>query len=108
MKENGQCSKLIIVYGSVADKDVDSVLHLMPADATYIFTQAQSKRALPADVIFDKYVKARGESGEIHVCPDVARAVELAYEIAQNHEGKPLVYIGGSTYVVSEAIEKFK
>ena len=108
MKENGQCSKLIIVYGSVADKDVDSVLHLMPADATYIFTQAQSKRALPADVIFDKYVKARGESGEIHVCPDVARAVELAYEIAQNHEGKPLVYIGGSTYVVSEAMEKFK
>ena len=28
-----------------ADKDVDAVIHLMPSDATYVFTQAQSKRA---------------------------------------------------------------
>ena len=46
MKDRG--ADLIIVYGSVADKDVDSVMHLMPGDATYIFTQAQSKRALAA------------------------------------------------------------
>ena len=108
MKAQGKCSGLIIVYGSVADKDVDSVLHLMPEDATYIFTQAQSKRALPADVIYEKYVKARGESGEIHVCPDVARAVELAVRIASALSGHPMIYIGGSTYVVSEAIGYFK
>ena len=47
MKEGG--AELIIVYGSVADKDVDSVMHLMPEGATYIFTQAQSKRALAAE-----------------------------------------------------------
>ena len=108
MKSSGKCSQLIIVYGSVADKDVDSVLHLMPEDAVYIFTQAQSKRALPADVIYDKYVKTRGVSDSIHVCPDVAQAVKLAYDIADNIDGAPLIYIGGSTYVVSEAIAIIK
>ena len=49
MRTEGRCSDLIIVYGSVADKDVDAVLNLMPQNAVYIFTQAQSKRALPAE-----------------------------------------------------------
>ena len=48
MKSEGRCTDLIMVYGSVADKDVDSVIHLMPKDAIYVFTQAQGKRALPA------------------------------------------------------------
>ena len=105
MKANGQCSDLIIVYGSVADKDVDSVLHLMPHDATYIFTQAQSKRALPADIVYEKYVQERGVSENIHVCPTVAQAVKKAGELAASLGTAPLIYIGGSTYVVSEAIE---
>ena len=103
MKSQGKCSDLIIVYGSVADKDVDSVLHLMPEDATYIFTQAQSKRALPAEAIYEKYTRLRGVSENIHVCPKVKDAVKLAYDFAGSTGA--MIYIGGSTYVVSEAIE---
>lgn len=113
MKAAGHCSDLIIVYGSVADKDVDSVIHLMPRDAMYVFTQAASKRALSADVIKEKFVSyccAEGvEVPRIYVVADVAAAVMSAEELAddivnENPSAKPLIYIGGSTYVVSEAV----
>ena len=107
MKQSGEVSKLIIVYGSVADKDVDAVIHLMPADATYVFTQASGKRALAASVICEKY-KAFCESvgrpsGEVFCCESVASAMVKAEELALAVPGS-LVYVGGSTYVVSEAV----
>lgn len=113
MLADGKCSDLILVYGSVADKDVDSVLHLMPQNATYIFTQAQSKRALAAEKIYEKYTAFCRESGrksdDIYVRDNVAEAVKLARELAHkcisaDKEAKPLIYIGGSTYVVSESV----
>ncbi len=112
MKDAG--SKLIIVYGSVADKDVDSVLHLMPEDAVYIFTQAQSKRALAAETICDKYLQYRPDAADnnVFVKDRVADAVAAAREIAaemmaQDQSVKPVIYIGGSTYVVSEAVQLY-
>ena len=107
MKQSGEVSKLIIVYGSVADKDVDAVIHLMPEDATYIFTQASGKRALAASVICEKY-KAFCESlgrpsGDVFCCESVASAMVKAEEMAMAVPGS-LVYVGGSTYVVSEAV----
>lgn len=104
MLSEGKCTDLIIVYGSVADKDVDAVLHLMPKNATYIFTQAQSKRALGADKIFEKFLSAGGDMTKVHVVPQVCDAVAKAMDIASGLSGRPLIYIGGSTYVVSEAV----
>ena len=106
MKTDGRCTDLIIVYGSVADKDVDSVLHLMPEDAIYIFTQAQSKRALPAEKIYEKFAAIGFDMEKVHVVPQVAKAVAKAREAAGHMSEKPLIYIGGSTYVVSEAIQE--
>ena len=114
MKEEG--AELIIVYGSVADKDVDSVMHLMPEGATYIFTQAQSKRALAAEKVSQKYhdfCASNGRTvGHVFVKDTVESAVALAHEVAckmvsENAEAKPVIYIGGSTYVVSEAVALF-
>ena len=137
MKASGKCTDLIIVYGSVADKDVDSVIHLMPEQATYIFTQADSKRALAASAIMEKFMKYRSDVGLPCVelssgiadvdplvftepfanehrayavtIPEVTAAVAAAREIAarliaSNPSSIPLIYIGGSTYVVSEAV----
>ena len=126
MKAEGHCSELIIVYGSVADKDLDSVLPLMPGDARYIFTQAKGKRALSADVISEKF-SAAYPSVETLKASDVKKAVQLALEMVASSESTmdtasvsgpgashesvagtiagPLIYIGGSTYVVSEAVE---
>ena len=111
MRQTGEVSKLIIVYGSVADKDVDAVIHLMPEDATYVFTQASGKRALAASVIYEKY-KAFCESSDrsfenVFCCESVDSAISKAKELALAVPGS-LVYVGGSTYVVSEAVGQKK
>ena len=116
MRKEGRCTDLIIVYGSVADKDVDSSLHLLPEGGVNIFTQAQSKRALPASSIMEKYRSFCAESGRkpgvVHVTENVADAVALARDVAagmllENNDAIPLIYIGGSTYVVSEAVGQY-
>lgn len=113
MKKEGKCTDLIVVYGSVADKDVDSVIHLMPEGAIYVFTQAQGKRALPASAVYEKYrafcAETGRDAGEVYVAGSVAEALSLAHEIAarirsSEPESRPLIYVGGSTYVVSEAV----
>ena len=113
MKAEGRCTDLIIVYGSVADKDVDSVIHLMPQDAIYVFTQAQGKRALPAENIRERYLAFCEENTRaierIYCAGTVIEAMKNAYEIAAgivaaDPDAHPLIYVGGSTYVVSEAV----
>ena len=113
MKAQGRCTDIIIVYGSVADKDVDAVMHLMPEGAVYVFTQAHGKRALPASAVRDKYLAFCAESGrgteDVHVADNVREAVELARKLAADLKSadpvsSPIIYIGGSTYVVSEAV----
>lgn len=113
MKTEGKCTDLIIVYGSVADKDVDSVIHLMPQDAIYVFTQAQGKRALPAENIRERYLTFCEENSpsidRVRCAGTVVEAMNLAYEtaagiVAADPDARPLIYVGGSTYVVSEAV----
>lgn len=120
MLVSGKCSGLIVAYGSVADKDYESVFPLMPADATYIFTNASNKRACGADVLcsgFEDFCRREGRPcPEVHVAGSVEEAVLKALDLCRaGEDGKndadsavggaaPLVYIGGSTYVVSEAV----
>ena len=113
MLAEGECSHLIMVYGSVADKDVDAVLHLLPQGASYVFTNAQGKRALGAEEIRDRYMafcKETGrEPGDVHVGGTVIEAVRKALGLAEmmkasDSAARPLIYVGGSTYVVSEAV----
>ena len=114
MLGSGEYSDLIIVYGSVADKDVDAVMHLLPSGAHYIFTNASSRRALAAEEIMDKYLASCSKKGTAPGVaevagnvPDAVRRSLCLYDLlcSENHDAKPLIYIGGSTYVVSEAVE---
>ena len=47
---------LRIIIGMVNDKDISGVLKLLPVDAVYYFTQAQVKRALPANELKAKAI----------------------------------------------------
>lgn len=51
--------ELHIVFGMVSDKDISSVLELLPKDATYYFTKASVKRAMPEDEL----MKMASEAG---------------------------------------------
>ena len=112
MLESGEISRLIVLYGSVADKDVDAAVRLFPENATYIFTKAQGKRAMPAEEVCGKYLALCAEEGrpaaQTYCCDTVADAGRLAYQLVESCEkagalpADVLVYVGGSTYVVSE------
>lgn len=111
MQESGEVSRLIVVYGSVADKDVDAAVSLFPENAVYIFTKAQGKRAMPAEAVREKYLAMCASKGcepsETYCLDKVSDAVSLALAIAGDcKDAMPLVYVGGSTYVVSEAVAK--
>lgn len=105
LKAEGKCSSLLIVYGMVADKDSDAVIRLMPDDAEYFFTEAASRRALPANRLAEKFRESKG--GNCMAFDSVKDAVSAAIERAGS-QALPLIYIGGSAYVVAEAMAALK
>ena len=93
-----EASELWMVLGVVADKDVEAILPLMPRNAHYVFTSASVKRALPAEELARRFEGA-GLRGE------VVEGVRNAIAYAREHAPKDgVVFVGGSTFVVAEAI----
>lgn len=90
---------LIIVYGIMADKDLEAIIPLMPRSATYIFTTPDTPRALPAQEIANIF------GAPATVIDNVPEAVRKAIELATPDT---IIYIGGSTFVVSEALPLFE
>lgn len=90
--------QLHIVFGMVNDKDVRKVLKLLPKKAQYYFCAAKLPRALPASEL-QEAANAFGLQG--HSYKSVNQAVAAARRVAAITD---LVYVGGSTFVVAEAI----
>ncbi|WP_282333706.1 bifunctional folylpolyglutamate synthase/dihydrofolate synthase [Pinibacter soli] len=88
--------RLHIVFGMVKDKDITTVLKLLPKHATYYFTQAQIPRALDAESLkeesakFDLYGKS---------FPTVNEAAKDAISDAEKDD---LILICGSVFIVGE------
>ena len=93
---------LVIVYGIMADKDLDGIAPLMPAGAHYILAAPSTERSLKVEALFERLGSLRPDL-ETESAPSVADAVRRALELASGIPGS-LVYIGGSTFVVSEAV----
>jgi len=97
-RQSRDYAHLYCVLGVVNDKDLAHMFPLLPADAHYIFTQAKTHRAIPAAELAER-AAAFGLQGE--VVADVQQAVARARELAGPDD---MIFIGGSTYVVSEAL----
>ena len=93
---------LIVVYGAMADKDVDSIAPLMPTDAEYILVQPRTPRAMSLKDLALK-LKRLNFTEQQSVAEGVREALLRARELPG-----PIIYIGGSTFVVSEAISYFE
>ena len=90
---------LIIVYGIMADKDLAAIVPLMPRSAKYIIVSPRTSRALGAEAL------ATAMEGLDHrIAPSVAEGVRMARRMAEDNP-ETVIYIGGSTFVVSEAKE---
>ena len=90
---------LHIIIGMVSDKDVTHVLKMMPRDAQYYFTQASVKRAMPVEQ-FAAIGKQCGLTGNSF--PNVA----VAYENALQNVGNGSIFVGGSTFIVSDLLSR--
>jgi len=90
--------KLHFVFGAVNDKEIDSILAMLPKEATYYFCQAKIPRALDVNILYEK-------SKEFDLNGTKYESVEGAIIHAKSRALiNDLVFIGGSTFVVAEAI----
>ncbi|MDE6173213.1 folylpolyglutamate synthase/dihydrofolate synthase family protein [uncultured Bacteroides sp.] len=90
--------KLHIVIGMVNDKDIRSVLALLPQDAEYYFTKASVKRAMPEEEL----ALLATETGLHGNCyPDVPSAVCAAQEKSLPED---FIFVGGSNFIVADLL----
>jgi dihydrofolate synthase/folylpolyglutamate synthase len=90
--------RLHFVFGVVQDKDLDSILPLLPVDAYYYFTQADLPRAMDARQLAERCI-AYGLQGQ------VVQTVPNALKVARgNALPDDVIFVGGSTFVVAEAL----
>ena len=91
--------KLVAIMGFCDDKEFDKMLDLMPKDAHYIFTQASIRRAASLDKIA---TVATSLSLDFEVAPTIAEALAKAQS---QLSAEDMLFIGGSTFVVAEALD---
>lgn len=89
---------LHFVLGVVNDKDVETMLKLLPQDACYYFSKADIPRGLDAEILA-KQARSLGLNGNSY--PSVKLAFEAARVAAAAND---LVFIGGSAFVVAEVV----
>jgi len=90
--------KLHFVMGMVNDKDVESVLSILPPEADYYFCKASIPRAMPEEILAAK-AAAKGLKGQCYP------TVKAAYTAARRQAtAEDMIYIGGSTFVVAEVL----
>lgn len=88
--------QLHIITGMVKDKDVDTVLGLLPKDAVYYFSNAHIPRAMPAEEVAEK-AKAIGIIGSVF--ENVNEAIAAANKNAHPND---LIIVMGSIFLVAE------
>ena len=92
---------LRIIFGMVADKDIDVVLNLLPENAVYYFTQPATSRALPAKALREKWLSLHPRYTESQCFESCIAALHNAQKDASNED---IIFIGGSNYVVGEIL----
>ena len=87
-----------IVLGFVKEKSIEKILPLFPKEATYYFTKANIPRALDEKQLAEMALKSglRGNSF------GTVKSALYAAKMAANT--KDVIYIGGSTFIVAEAL----
>ena len=102
-----QAKHIWIIFGMVNDKDTDVVMRLLPSNQSsdvsrqqyhYIFTTPNTQRARTADEMLTMWEK------EGLAIPSPKEAIAYAQQHASADD---VIFIGGSNYLVGEAIKLF-
>ena len=95
-----ECDHLHMVLGFSADKEIDKVLAMMPKDAIYYFTQAQSPRSMNAEALQELGAR-HGLKGNAY--PIARNAYKAAIKAAKPSDA---VFVGGSFYVLGDLFKQ--
>lgn len=98
LRELARKGPLRMVIGFVNDKDVGSILGMMPPQAEYFFTSPSVKRGRRAEQL-QAEAAAHGLKGDAY--PSVAEAVRAAL---RGFTPDGAVFVGGSTFVVADLL----
>ncbi len=91
--------QLHIVLGMVNDKDLNSVLKLLPKKAVYYFTKADIPRALNEKEL-------AGQAQQLGLKGNCYPTVKEAWlKAAKSAAASDLIFIGGSTFIVADALK---
>lgn len=96
------CRQLRMVFGMVDDKDIQTVMTLLPKNAMYYFTKATTHRAIPEDKVKECGAE-HGLKGKTY--GSVTEAYRAAMDDAQPDD---FVFVGGSSYIVADFLESIK
>lgn len=96
-----QYNQLHMVFGMANDKDTGSVLSLLPKEARYYFTRASVPRALDEQLLQEQ-AAAVGLKGE-----RFGSVTEAVVAAVKNADENDLIFIGGSSFVVADALPLF-
>ena len=96
------CRQMRIVFGMVDDKDIDTVMDMLPRQAQYYFTRATSKRAIDEQKVLELGC-SKGLMGRAY--PSVSEAYQAAISEASNDD---FIFVGGSSYVVADLLTVLK
>ncbi|WP_298894625.1 folylpolyglutamate synthase/dihydrofolate synthase family protein [uncultured Psychroserpens sp.] len=91
-------NKLHIVFGVVSDKNLDTIISILPKNAIYYFCKPNVFRGLEAEIL-QSYFVTKGYNG--HTYPNVMDALNAAKRAASMED---IIYVGGSTFVVAEVV----
>ena len=94
--ENIRCRELRIVFGLVEDKDIYTIMSLLPKNAVYFYTKGSTKRAFP-ETSLKIFGEQFGLKGNCY--PNVEEAYQAAMQGATSED---FIFIGGSTYIVAD------
>lgn len=94
------CKHRRIIFGMVDDKDLHTVIRMLPKEATFYWTQPSTKRAFPVKKIAEE-AKEYGLDGNCY------KTVKDAYMTALKDAGEEdFIFVGGSSYIVADLLSK--
>jgi dihydrofolate synthase / folylpolyglutamate synthase len=90
--------RLHMVMGFVNDKDISTIINMLPKEAQYYFAKANIPRGMPANILLE-------QANSIGLKGNTYRSVRQAYAAARmSAQTDDLIYIGGSIFVVAEVL----
>ena len=95
---NSKYKQLHIIFGTVSDKNLDTILSHLPQDAKYYFCNANIARAMNAEDLKQKAAKHQLKG---RIFPSVTEALKCAKEDANAAD---VIFVGGSTFIVAEVV----